>query len=578
MMKRLLVFLKPYQKECIIAPICKLFEAILELLMPTMMALIIEHGVKLNDIGYIFRMGGLLLLLTVLGYASAFVCQYYASRASQGFGTSLRNALFMHIGGFSAKEHDRFSSASLINRLTTDVNTLQQAVAMTLRLLSRAPFICIGSIIMAFILDAKLAVVFVVSVPIFTFVIWILMKKTSPLYKRYQKKLDGVGENVGENLSGQRVIRAFSREKVQEEKFAEDSRDLTKTMLRVAKMSALSSPLTGLCINLAVAAIVYLGGIGANVGDISQGNIMACINYMTYILLALMVVSNLVVLYTKAGASMARVLEVLGMKSSIPADEGAEATAGSGDILTFENVSFRYHSTSDTALENVSFSLRKGGTLGIIGGTGSGKSTLVGLIPRLYDVTQGVVRFDGTDVKELKPAYLRSRVSLVPQKALLFSGTIESNIRFGNPNASEGEVQKAARISQSEEFLGVWEDGVKHPVDRGGQNLSGGQRQRVSIARGVCVSPELLILDDASSALDFATDAALRKALREELSGTAVITVSQRAGAVMHCERVLVLDDGAVTGLGTHEELLASCPIYREICVSQHIIEEAKEA
>ncbi len=573
-MKQLARFLAPYKKECILGPICKLTEAILELLIPTMMAMMIENGVKKGNTSYIWMMGGLLLLVTVCGYGSAFVCQYYASRASQGFGTSLRSEVFHHISRLSPKEHDRFSSSSLINRLTTDINQLQQAVAMSIRLLSRVPFICIGSIIMAFLLDAQLAIVFVVSVPVFCVVIWLLMKKTSPLYRRYQKKLDAVGGQVKENLSGQRVIRAFSKEGYQEQKFEEKSTELTDDMLRVARMSALSSPLTGLCINLAVAAIVWFGGIGANAGEISQGNIMACINYMSYILLALMVASNLVVLLTKAGASLQRVLEVLNTQSSIPLDEGQTQTAGSGPLLQFEQVDFRYHRTGELVLHGITFSLNRGETLGIIGGTGSGKSTLVSLIPRLYSASGGRVLFDGTDIKTLNPAYLRGRVSMVPQKALLFSGTIRDNIRFGRPDADGETVYKAAQISQSLEFIEQFPDGFDHRVERGGQNLSGGQRQRLSIARGVCTAPELLILDDASSALDFATDAALRKALKTQLSGTAVITVSQRAGAVMHCDRVLVLDDGEQVGLGTHEQLLESCPVYREICLSQHVVQE----
>ena len=573
-MKQLARFLAPYKKECILGPICKLTEAILELLIPTMMALMIENGVKQGNTTYIWEMGGLLLFVTLCGYGAAFVCQYYASRASQGFGTSLRREVFSRISRLSPKEHDRFSSSSLINRLTTDINQLQQAVAMSIRLLSRVPFICIGSIIMAFLLDAQLALVFVVSVPAFCVVIWLLMKKTSPLYRAYQKKLDAVGSQVKENLSGQRVIRAFSKEGCQEEKFEEKSGELTENMLRVARMSALSSPLTGLCINLAVAAIVWFGGIGANAGDISQGNIMACINYMTYILLALMVASNLVVLFTKAGASMQRVLEVLDTKSSIPLDEGAQETAGSSTLLRFEHVDFRYHRTGELVLHDINVDLKRGETLGVIGGTGSGKSTLVSLVPRLYSASAGRVLFDGSDVKELNPVCLRSRVSMVPQKALLFSGTIRDNIRFGKPDASEEAVLKAASISQSQEFIEQFEDGLDHRIERGGQNLSGGQRQRLSIARGVCTAPELLILDDASSALDFATDAALRKALKTELAGTAVITVSQRAGAVMHCDRVLVLDDGEQVGLGTHEQLLKTCPIYREICVSQHVVQE----
>ncbi len=578
-MRTLISFLAPYRKECIIGPAFKLLEAILELLLPTMMALVINNGVARRDLSYVLQMGGIMLTMTALGFASSMICQYYAARASQGFGTTLRNRLFEHIGSFSHAEIDRFGTASLINRLTNDINQLQLAVAMLIRLVIRAPFICIGAIIMALILDLRLALILLGATPIFAFILYGVISKAAPLYREYQRKLDRIGLVLRENLSGVRVIRAFAKTGREQERFEAGAADLTGAALRVGKIAAMLNPLTSLVMNAAIIAILWAGGLHIQAGRLSQGEIIAFVNYITQIMLALIVISNLVILFTKAFASAGRVSEVLAAASSITdpaAEQPAPAEAGV-PAVEFDRVSFHYGAGGGAALDEVSVAIGAGQTIGVIGGTGSGKSTFVNLIPRFYDATAGEVRVEGINVKDYPLARLREKIGIVPQRAELFSGTVAENIRWGRPDASDAEVEAAARIAQAHDFIRELPGGYQTRVERGGRNLSGGQKQRLTIARAIVAQPRILILDDSASALDFATDAALRQALRSNRAGMTLIVVSQRVSAIKGADRILVFDEGRVVGSGRHDKLMADCEIYREICLSQLSEEEAKQ-
>ena len=575
-MFKLTRFLKAYKKQVILGPIFKLTEAIFELIVPLVMASIIDVGIKNNDIGYVLKMGGLMILLGAVGLGCALTCQYFASIASQGFGTAVRNALFRQMNRFSHAEIDRFGTPSLITRLTNDVNQLQYAVAMLIRLVVRAPFLAVGAMIMALSLDFKLSIVLLIAMPLIVLVLYLVMTRSIPFYRVIQKKLDRISLITRENLSGTRVIRAFSKQKQEKERFAAATEDLARTSIRVGRISALLNPITYVIMNLGIAAIIWFGGYRVEEGALTQGEIIAFVNYMTQILLALLVVANLVVTFTKAAASASRVNEVFETEPSVQdtAQNEAQAVPGAPKI-TFRNVTFRYQSAEEAELTDLSFTVETGQTVGIIGGTGAGKSTLVNLIPRFYDVNQGQVLIDGVDVREYPLRQLRKKIGMVPQRAVLFSGTIEKNMRWAKRDASEEEIRRALSIAQAAEFVDKLPDGLQTRVDQEGKNFSGGQRQRLTIARALVGNPEILILDDSASALDFATDAALRRAIQKETKGMTVLIVSQRASTIRHADQILVLDDGRAAGIGKHEELMENCEVYREICLSQLSAEEA---
>ena len=573
---KLAIFLTAYKKECIIGPVFKLFEAILELLLPTMMVFIINNGVANHDASYVLKMGGIMLSMSILGFACSMVCQYYAARASQGVGTSLRNALYQHITSFSHAEIDKFGTSSLINRITNDVNQLQLAVAMMIRLVVRAPFICIGAILMAMFLDFKLAMILVAAVPIFAFILYFIMTKSSVLYQLYQKNLDRLAIVLRENLSGVRVIRAFAKTRQEKERFRKSNNDLMVTAIHIGKISALLNPMTSFIMNAAIVIILWIGGMHINEGALSKGEIIAFANYITQILLALIVVSNLVVIFTKAAASANRVQEIFATDSSIRSN-GPDPLPiqTSQPIIEFKDVSFKYNTTGDMALDHVSVQIECGQTIGIIGSTGAGKSTFINLIPRFYDVNQGEIFLGGINVKEYSLSALRNKIGIVPQQAVLFTGSIEDNIRWGKQNASLDEIIEAAKIAQAHEFVEQLPAEYQTAVTRGGLNFSGGQKQRLTIARALVAKPQILILDDSSSALDFTTDAALRAALRENCQDMTVLLVSQRASSIKHADKILVFEDGSLVGLGSHSELMEMCPTYQEICLSQLSSKEA---
>ena len=562
-------YLGGFKKELIVGPAAKLTEAIFELIVPLIMADIIDVGIN-GGAGkpYIYRMGGIMILMGALGLCCALVCQYLASRASQGVGTVIRNDLFRHIGSLSHAELDRFGTPSLITRVTNDVNQVQSAVAMLIRLVVRAPFLVIGAAVMAMTIDLKLSLVFLAVMPLVAAVLYFIMFRSVPLYRVIQKKLDKISLITRESLSGARVIRAFSGEAAEEKRFREANDDFADTSMRVGRLSALLNPLTYAIMNLAIAAIVWFGGFRVDSGALTQGQVIAFVNYMTQISLALVVVANLVVLFTKAAASSARINEVFDTEPSIKDGAGA-AVSEKAPVIEFKDVSFSYSEGGDNALENITFSVRKGETVGIIGGTGSGKSTLVSLIPRFYDAEKGSVLINGADVKSYGLKELRQKIGFVPQKAMLFSGTIAENLRWGNENASDEQLQKAAETAQAKEFIDKMPDGFNTHINQGGRNLSGGQKQRLTIARALTGNPEILILDDSASALDFATDAALRKAIAKDTQNMTVLIVSQRATSIRHADKIIVLDDGEAAGIGTHSELLESCSVYREIVMSQ---------
>lgn len=562
-------YLGAFKKELIIGPAAKLTEAIFELIVPLIMADIIDTGIN-GGAGkpYIYKMGGIMVFLGVLGLCCALVCQYLASRASQGVGTVIRNDLFRHINSLSHSELDRFGTPSLITRITNDVNQVQSAVAMLIRLVVRAPFLVIGAAVMAMTIDLKLSVIFLAVMPLVSLVLYVIMSRSVPFYRVIQKKLDKISLITRESLTGVRVIRAFSRGEAERERFGEANKDYAETSMRVGRLSALLNPLTYAVMNLAIAAIVWFGGFRVDSGELSQGQVIAFVNYMTQISLALVVVANLVVLFTKAAACSARINEVFETEPSIVDGSGTD-TNGSAPKIEFKNLSFSYSENGDNALENISFSVRAGETVGIIGGTGSGKSTLVNLIPRFYDAEQGEVLVDGVNVKNYKLDDLRKKVGVVPQKAVLFTGTVADNLRWGKENASAEDMERAVETAQAKEFIDKLPEGFDTMIVQGGRNLSGGQKQRLTIARALVGEPEILILDDSASALDFATDAALRKAIAENTRNMTVMIVSQRANSIKYADRIIVLDDGEAVGIGKHDELMESCGIYREIVMSQ---------
>lgn len=541
----------------------KMFEAFLELLLPTYMGKIIDIGISGGDVPYIMRTAVFMLGIIAVGLASASVCQYSASVACQGLANDIRKALMGKISRLSYKELDKFGNSTLINRLTYDTNQVLMAFAMFIRLVSRAPFIGIGAIIMAAHVAPKLAWLFAVLIPCFVVVMYIIMKGTVPLYKDSQTKLDSMGRILRENLSGVRVIRAFSRHHGEKERMDGASDELARAYVRVANLSSLLNPLTMLIMNCGILLLLYLGGINVYHGNMTQGDIVVLINYITQVLYALMVIANLVVLYTKAYASSLRIEEVLTCPVSL--ENGEKAAAPSDDIIEFDNVSFAY--SGEDALSDISFTVKRGETLGIVGATGSGKTTVIHLMMRFYDAASGTVKFGGENVRSLDEKSLRAMFGLVPQQAVLFSGTIADNMRWGKENASDEEIIDALKTAQAYEF--VEKLGLDYEIEEGGKNFSGGQRQRLTIARALVSKPPVVILDDSLSALDYRTDANLREALKTRLENTTVIIISQRISSVMGADKILVLDDGTQAGLGTHDELMKTCSEYKELYETQ---------
>ena len=573
-------FLKQFKKEVLIGPVFKLTEAVFELIVPLVMAQIIDVGIANGDRGYVLRMGGVMVLLGLVGLGCALICQYCAARASQGFGTVLRSEMFRHINTLSHGEIDQIGTPSLITRITNDVNQLQLAVAMLIRLVVRAPFLVIGATVMALLLDWKLACIFFVAAPLMALVLYLVMSRSIPFYRIIQKKLDRISLITRENLSGVRVIRAFSRQEKEKERFAQASEDQMSTSIAVGRISALLNPLTSAIINLAIAAVIWFGGFRVDAGGMTQGEVIAFVNYLNQILLAMIVVANLVVIFTKAAASATRVDEVLELHPSIVnrVSRPAQEVEGSPEIA-FDAVSFAYPDAGAYSLSDISFTVARGQTLGIIGGTGCGKSTLVNLIPRFYEVSQGSLKVDGVDVRDYPMEQLRGKVGIVPQKAVLFSGTLRQNMQWRKQDATDEEIWQALETAQAASFVHKMPDGLDSVILQGGKNLSGGQKQRLTIARALVGEPEILILDDSASALDFATDAALRQAIARFSAGRGnrmtTIIVSQRANTVRYADQIVVLDDGKAAGIGTHEQLLESCQIYREIYWSQNERQEA---
>lgn len=573
-------FLDNYKKEVIIGPLCKLFEAILELLVPLVMANIIDVGInELHDAGYVLKMGGLMVLLAAVGLTSALFCQYFASKASQGAGTAIRSALFRHINTLSHAELDRLGTPSLITRITNDTNQVQQNIAMMIRLLTRAPFIVVGSLVMAMTINLRLSLIFFAAAVLIGLTLWFVMTRSVPIYAAMQKKLDKIGLLSRENLAGNRVIRAFSKQKSEKERIDSATAEYEKIALRVSRLSALLSPVTYAVTNIAIIAIVWFGAVNVNAGTMHTGDIVALVSYMTQILLAMIVVANLVILMTKGSASAKRINEVLETQPGV-----VEATTNYISIeensetpkIAFQRVCFNY-GDGDDELTDIDFAIQKGMTVGIIGGTGCGKSTLVNLIPRFYDATSGTVLVDGADVKEYRFEQLRQQMGIVPQQSVLFSGSIRQNMRWQKHDATDDEIIRALKIAQAYEFVEKLPDGLDSRVEQGGRNFSGGQRQRLCIARALVGSPKILILDDSFSALDFATDAALRKALAENTQDMTVIIVTQRCSTIKNADLILVMSDGQLAGKGSHDELFETCEVYRDICLSQLSDTEVKK-
>ncbi|MGN0590126.1 ABC transporter ATP-binding protein [Ruminococcus sp.] len=573
-MFRLLHYMKSYKKEAVLGPLFKLLEALLELLVPLVIAAVIDTGIAGNDRSYVVRMCLLLVGLGVVGLVFSITAQYFAAKASVGFVSRLRHALFAHIQSLSYTELDTLGTSTLITRMTSDMNQVQSGVNLTLRLLLRSPFVVFGAMIMAFTIDVKAALIFAVTIPVLSVVVFGIMLWCIPLYKRVQRKLDGVLSANRENLTGVRVIRAFCKEEEQISRFDSCNQDLTRTQKYVGRISALMNPVTFVLINLAIIWLVYTGALRVEAGLISQGAVVALYNYMSQILVELIKLANLIINITKSVACGNRIQSVFEIHSTLAEADHAPQPVSSPYAVEFSHVSLRYANAGGDALTDISFAARPGETIGVIGSTGSGKSSLVNLIPRFYDATGGQVLVDGVNVKEYPLDDLRSRIGVVPQKAVLFKGTIRDNLRWGNPDATDAELMEAVQTAQAAEVL-AQKGGLDFELEQGGKNLSGGQKQRFTIARALVKHPRILILDDSASALDFATDAALRKAIREMPGNPTVFIVSQRTSSLQHADQILVLEDGAVVGAGTHEELLESCEVYQEIYQSQFRKEDA---
>lgn len=579
-MRKLLRYLRGYVRETILAPLFKMLEASFELIVPLVTAQIIDVGIRGRDAPFIWKMGLIMVGLGVVGLTCSLTAQYFAARAAMGFGTALRKELFAHINRLSYRELDEIGTPTLVTRITSDVNQAQTGVNLTLRLFLRSPFIVAGALVMSFTIDVPSALIFLVAVPLISLVIYLIMRWTVPLYKEVQKMLDGISRLTRENHVGARAVRAFGRQQEEIDDFTQANREFTRVQMAAGKISALLNPVTYVIMNLAIAAILWVGGRQADAGRLTQGEVTALVNYMTQILLALLALANLIVAVAKAAASAARLSEVFAISASLK-DEAAQEIKSESQCgrVTFRNVSFSYAHSDSPALEDISFSVKKGQVVGIIGGTGSGKSTLVNLIPRFYDAASGIVEVDGHPVKDYPLRQLRKKIGVTPQRAVLFRGTIRENMRWGKEDASEEEIYRALDIAQAREFVEKKEGKLDAMVAQGGRNLSGGQRQRLTIARALVGSPQILILDDSASALDYATEAALRRALREQ-SGRkgqemTVFLVSQRVASIKRADQILALDEGRLAGVGSHRELLESCPVYREICLSQLSEKEA---
>lgn len=573
-MKKLLVYLGDYKKETVLAPLFKMLEASFELFVPLVMAAIVDVGIKQEDIPYILKMGLVLVALGLVGLATSVTAQYFAAKAAVGFAAKLKHALFAHIQGMSYAETDRTGISTLITRLTSDINQVQSGVNLVLRLFLRSPFIVFGAMIMAFTIDTKSALIFVVTIPALSVVVFGIMLISIPLYRKVQSALDKVLGITRENLSGVRVIRAFHQEAKEQERFSGYNDALTKIQMFVGRISALMNPVTYIIVNAAVIALIYTGALQVDTGRLTQGEVIAIVNYMSQILVELIKLANLIITVTKAFACAKRIEAVFEAPTGIhiytEKELGEKGLAEKeAPAVVFEHVSLRYPAAGADALTDIHFTANKGETIGIIGGTGSGKSSLVQLIPRFYEVTGGRVLVNGQDVRTYETEELKDRIGIVPQKAVLFSGTIRDNIRFGKQDATDEEINEALRIAQAKSFVDEKEGGLGFVVAQGGKNLSGGQRQRLTIARAVVRKPDILILDDSASALDYVTDAALRKAVRELGEETTTFIVSQRTASVLHADKIIVLDDGEMVGIGRHEELLVSCPVYKEIFDSQ---------
>ena len=559
-----------YKKQFILGPAFKLAEAILELFVPITVASMIDKGIAVGDTAYIFKMGIVLFLLALFGVLFAIVCQYSAAVAQQGVGTHLRNDIFDKINLMSREDIDTFTSASLTTRITNDITQIQSAVAMLIRLVFRSPFLIVGSLIAAVGLDAKMSIIFFVSALLVSVILYYILSRSLPLYSQIQRKLDRAASIVKDSLSGVRVIRAFSRTEYEKDKFEKANEELTERSVKVGRLSALLNPLTFAVMNTAIVLILYFGGIKVNTGKLTQGEVLAFTNYMTQILLSIIVFSNVIVIFTKAGASYQRIKEVLDFEPSMT-DDNAQFTEvdETKPAVEFKSVCYSYGEADENVLTDVDFSINKGETVGIIGGTGSGKTTLVSLIMRFYDVDSGEIDVFGHDVRDYKFSALRSIAHIVPQENRLFSGSVRKNLLYGDQNATDEEIERALRISQSEEFVKKLPNGLDTEINENSKNLSGGQRQRLCIARALLGNPKIVIFDDSSSALDFATDSRLRKAIHDELSDTTVIIVSQRVNTVKNCDRIIVMNEGGISAIGTHSELYKTNEVYNEICLSQ---------
>lgn len=577
-MKQLLKYLKNYKKETIIAPLFKMLEATFELFVPLVMADIIDVGIANNDKGYILWMGALLVALAIIGLTCSLTAQYFAAKAAVGFGTELRNDLFRHINSLSHTELDVIGTSTLITRMTTDINQVQSGVNLFLRLFLRSPFIVFGAMIMAFTISVKAALVFVVAIPLLALVVFGVMKLSIPMYANVQKQLDNVVLSTRENIAGARVIRAFNRQDEEKESYEKKNHLLKAFQMKVGNLTAMMNPVTYVIVNLAIVVIVWTGGVQVDTGILTQGEVVALVNYMSQILVELIKLANLIVTITKALACAGRISDVFKVETSIVDGNGADRTDTNADvavpIVEFDNVSFTYKGAGDESLSNISFRINRGETVGIIGSTGSGKSSLVSLIPRFYDATKGCIRIDGRDIKEYPLQQIRDMVGFVQQKAVLFKGTIRDNMKWGDKDAKDEDILDALKIAQAADFVAEKPQGLDTMIHQGGSNLSGGQKQRLTIARALVKKPPILVLDDSSSALDYATEAKLRTAIRENTKGMTVFIVSQRASTVRYSDKIIVLDDGVMAGIGSHDELMKSCDVYKEICMSQLSAEE----
>lgn len=569
-MGKLLVYLKDYKKETVLAPLFKMLEATFELFVPLVMAAIIDQGIQGENVPYVLRMGLLLIALGIIGLVCSITAQYFAAKAAVGFSTKLKHELFAHIQSLSFTEIDTLGTSTMITRMTSDVNQVQNGVNMVLRLFLRSPFIVFGAMIMAFTIDVKAAFTFVVTIPLLSIVVFGIMMITMPMYKKVQANLDKVLSSTRENLTGARVIRAFNKEKEEIEKFEEKNRTLADMQLFVGKISALTNPVTYIIINVATIVLLYTGAVRVNEGSITQGQVVALVNYMSQILIELVKLANLIITITKALACANRIENVLELHSSMKWEQESAAENDMSDYaVEFDHVHLTYKGAGAESLSDIDFKVKRGQTVGIIGGTGSGKSSLVNMIPRFYDASGGSVRVDGKDVRRYSMEELRQKVGVVLQKAVLFQGTIRDNLRWGKKDATEEELWQAVETAQAKEFIEQKTGKLDAQIAQAGRNLSGGQKQRLTIARALVGKPEILILDDSASALDYATDAALRKAIRNMDGDMTVFIVSQRASSIQYADQIIVLDDGEIAGLGTHEELLSSCKVYQEIYYSQ---------